>query len=149
MVSIKRRLTLLIVRNRLCLPQSRDAIQATTISRSKSFSAVFVTLTFTKSITSGARCPLFIHAFLDMRSLAVSPRSALQSPSSSAATLLHRLMVDSDGNCPECQAGLEQYCPHIPLTYNSPDVHLGGVTYGGYSDSIVVKEHFVLRVPST
>jgi alcohol dehydrogenase (NADP+) len=27
-------------------------------------------------------------------------------------------------------------------------VHLGGVTYGGYSDSIVVKEHFVLRVPS-
>ena len=34
------------------------------------------------------------------------------------------------------------------LTYNSPDVHLGGVTYGGYSDSIVVKEHFVLRVPS-
>jgi alcohol dehydrogenase (NADP+) len=34
------------------------------------------------------------------------------------------------------------------LTYNSPDVHLGGMTYGGYSDSIVVKEHFVLRVPS-
>jgi alcohol dehydrogenase (NADP+) len=57
-------------------------------------------------------------------------------------------MVDSDGNCPECQAGLEQYCPHVTLTYNSPDVHLGGVTYGGYSDSIVVKEHFVLRVPS-
>jgi alcohol dehydrogenase (NADP+) len=27
-------------------------------------------------------------------------------------------------------------------------VHLGGVTYGGYSDSVVVKEHFVLRVPS-
>jgi alcohol dehydrogenase (NADP+) len=57
-------------------------------------------------------------------------------------------MVDSDGNCSECQAGLEQYCPHMTLTYNSPDVHLGGVTYGGYSDSIVVKEHFVLRVPS-
>jgi uncharacterized zinc-type alcohol dehydrogenase-like protein len=57
-------------------------------------------------------------------------------------------MVDSDGNCPECQAGLEQYCPHVAFTYNSPDVHLGGVTYGGYSESIVVKEHFVLRVPS-
>jgi alcohol dehydrogenase (NADP+) len=57
-------------------------------------------------------------------------------------------MVDSDGNCPECQAGLEQYCPHVTFTYNSPDVHLGGVTYGGYSDSVVVKEHFVLRVPS-
>jgi uncharacterized zinc-type alcohol dehydrogenase-like protein len=36
----------------------------------------------------------------------------------------------------------------MTLTYNSPDVHLGGVTYGGYSDSIVVKEHFVLHVPS-
>lgn len=57
-------------------------------------------------------------------------------------------IVDSDGNCPECQAGLEQYCPHVTFTYNSPDVHLGGVTYGGYSESIVVKEHFVLRVPS-
>jgi len=36
----------------------------------------------------------------------------------------------------------------VTFTYNSPDVHLGGVTYGGYSDSIVVKEDFVLRVPS-
>src|SRR5438270_7417326 len=34
------------------------------------------------------------------------------------------------------------------LTFNSPDKHLGGVTYGGYSESIVVDEHFVLRVPS-
>ena len=57
-------------------------------------------------------------------------------------------MVDSDGNCHECQDGLEQFCPHVTLTYNSPDVHLGGVTYGGYSDSIVVKEHFVIHVPS-
>jgi uncharacterized zinc-type alcohol dehydrogenase-like protein len=57
-------------------------------------------------------------------------------------------LVDSDGTCPECQAGLEQFCPNMILTYNSPDMHLGGVTYGGYSDSIVVKEHFVLRVPS-
>ena len=57
-------------------------------------------------------------------------------------------LVDSDGNCPDCQAGLEQFCPHMTLTYNSPDVHLGGITYGGHSDSIVVKEHFVLRVPS-
>ena len=28
-------------------------------------------------------------------------------------------LVDSDGNCPECQAGLEQFCPHMTLTYNS------------------------------
>jgi len=56
-------------------------------------------------------------------------------------------MVDSDGTCPECKAGLEQFCSNFTLTYNSPDPHLGGVTYGGYSDSIVVKDHFVLRVP--
>jgi alcohol dehydrogenase (NADP+) len=57
-------------------------------------------------------------------------------------------MVDSDRTCPECQAGLEQFCPNITLTYNFPDKDLGGVTYGGYSDSIVVEERFVLRVPS-
>ena len=57
-------------------------------------------------------------------------------------------MVDSDRTCNACQDGLEQYCPNNILTYNSPDKHLGGVTYGGYSESIVVDEHFVLRVPS-
>jgi uncharacterized zinc-type alcohol dehydrogenase-like protein len=57
-------------------------------------------------------------------------------------------MVDSDGTCPECQAGLEQFCPNMTLTFNSPDKHLGGVTYGGYSDSVVVDERFVLRVPA-
>jgi uncharacterized zinc-type alcohol dehydrogenase-like protein len=57
-------------------------------------------------------------------------------------------LVDSDRTCPECQAGLEQFCPNLTLTYNSPDKHLGGVTYGGYSDSAVVDERFVLRVPS-
>ena len=57
-------------------------------------------------------------------------------------------MVDSDGTCPNCQTGLEQFCPNMTLTYNSPDKHLGGVTYGGYSDSIVVDERFVLRVPT-
>jgi alcohol dehydrogenase (NADP+) len=57
-------------------------------------------------------------------------------------------MVDSDGTCPECRAGLEQFCPNFTLTYNFPDKHLGGITYGGYSDSIVVDQKFVLRVPS-
>jgi uncharacterized zinc-type alcohol dehydrogenase-like protein len=57
-------------------------------------------------------------------------------------------MVDSDRTCPECQAGFEQFCPNMTLTYNFPDKHTGGVTYGGYSDSIVVDQHFVLRVPS-
>ncbi len=57
-------------------------------------------------------------------------------------------MVDSDRTCPECKAGLEQFCNNFTLTYNFPDKHLGGVTYGGYSDSIVVDENFVLRVPA-
>ena len=57
-------------------------------------------------------------------------------------------LVDSDGTCPECKAGLEQFCQNFTLTYNFPDKHTGKVTYGGYSDSIVVTERFVLRVPS-
>jgi len=57
-------------------------------------------------------------------------------------------MVDSDGTCPECKAGLEQFCANPTYTYNFPDKHLGGVTYGGYSDGIVVDQRFVLRVPS-
>jgi uncharacterized zinc-type alcohol dehydrogenase-like protein len=57
-------------------------------------------------------------------------------------------MVGSDRTCPECQAGLEQFCPNLTLTYNFPDKHLGGVTYGGYSESVVVDERFVLHVPA-
>ncbi|QXE89604.1 NAD(P)-dependent alcohol dehydrogenase [Geomonas subterranea] len=57
-------------------------------------------------------------------------------------------LVDSDHSCPSCEANLEQFCTNATFTYNSPDKHLGGITYGGYSDSIVVDEHFVLRVPT-
>jgi uncharacterized zinc-type alcohol dehydrogenase-like protein len=56
-------------------------------------------------------------------------------------------LVDSDGTCAECKAGLEQFCPNMTLTYNFPDQRSGGVTYGGYSDSIVVTERFVVSVP--
>jgi uncharacterized zinc-type alcohol dehydrogenase-like protein len=57
-------------------------------------------------------------------------------------------MVDSDRICESCRAGEENYCASMPvLTYNMPDKHLGGVTYGGYSQSIVVDEDFVLHVP--
>jgi uncharacterized zinc-type alcohol dehydrogenase-like protein len=59
-------------------------------------------------------------------------------------------MVDSDRVCENCRAGEEQYCVKVPtFTYNSPDPILGGVTYGGYSESIVVDEAFVLRVSGT
>ncbi|MEO8383522.1 MAG: NAD(P)-dependent alcohol dehydrogenase [Acidobacteriota bacterium] len=56
-------------------------------------------------------------------------------------------MVDSDGTCQQCKDGFEQFCPNQILTYASPDKHLGGVTYGGYSDSVVVDERFVLHIP--
>lgn len=55
-------------------------------------------------------------------------------------------MVDACRTCPECQDGLEQYCDHTVYTYNSPDRHTGQVTYGGYSNLIVVDQHFVLRI---
>jgi uncharacterized zinc-type alcohol dehydrogenase-like protein len=56
-------------------------------------------------------------------------------------------MVDSCGVCENCSEGLEQYCLKFPvLTYNGEDKILGGVTYGGYSESIVVDERFALRV---
>jgi len=58
-------------------------------------------------------------------------------------------LVGSDRTCPSCKADLENFCPNATYTFNSPDKHgTAPVTYGGYSDSIVVDEHFVLRVPS-
>jgi uncharacterized zinc-type alcohol dehydrogenase-like protein len=57
-------------------------------------------------------------------------------------------MVDSDRTCPNCREGLEQFCDTgFTGTYNSPDKFLGGMTYGGYSKSIVVDQYFVLHVP--
>ncbi len=57
-------------------------------------------------------------------------------------------MVDSCRKCASCETGLEQYCENeIIFTYNCPDRHSGGMTYGGYSNQIVVDEKFVLRVP--
>jgi uncharacterized zinc-type alcohol dehydrogenase-like protein len=56
-------------------------------------------------------------------------------------------MVDSCRSCPSCKEGLDQYCDgELTLTYDSPDKHTGRMTYGGYSDQIVVDEDFVLRI---
>jgi len=56
-------------------------------------------------------------------------------------------LVDSCRSCRACREGQEQFCEGpATFTYNSTDVHLGGVTYGGYSDSLVVDEAFALRV---
>jgi len=57
-------------------------------------------------------------------------------------------MVDSCQSCEACEEGLEQYCENgMTATYNSKDKHLGGHTYGGYSEEIIVDEKFVLNVP--
>ena len=57
-------------------------------------------------------------------------------------------MVDSCGHCPSCTDGEEQYCETTGFvgTYNGPDPVMGGHTMGGYSDHIVVKQDFVLKV---
>lgn len=58
-------------------------------------------------------------------------------------------LVDSCGTCDSCKKDLEQYClTGFTGTYNGKDKHLGGHTFGGYSEKIVVEEHFVLKVPS-
>jgi uncharacterized zinc-type alcohol dehydrogenase-like protein len=58
-------------------------------------------------------------------------------------------MVDSCRTCDHCSKGLEQFCKSGAIfTYNAPDKHLGGMTYGGYSERVVCDEAFTLRVPT-
>ena len=58
-------------------------------------------------------------------------------------------LVDSCGECESCKHDLEQYCSNgWTGTYNGKDKHLGTRTFGGYSEKIVVDEHFVLKVPA-
>jgi uncharacterized zinc-type alcohol dehydrogenase-like protein len=58
-------------------------------------------------------------------------------------------LVDSCRTCASCKQDLEQYCLNGWVgTYNSADKHLGGMTYGGYSEKVVVDENYVLKVPS-
>ncbi|GAB0077482.1 NAD(P)-dependent alcohol dehydrogenase [Pseudomonas sp. CFBP 8772] len=57
-------------------------------------------------------------------------------------------MVDSCRHCAACKSDLEQYCSEGPtMTYATPDRIDGSNTMGGYSSSIVVSEHFVVRIP--
>jgi uncharacterized zinc-type alcohol dehydrogenase-like protein len=59
-------------------------------------------------------------------------------------------LVDSCRTCSSCRDGLEQFCEKVAtFTYNSPDVHTGARTYGGYSERIVVDEAFTLRISDT
>ncbi|MBL4561287.1 MAG: NAD(P)-dependent alcohol dehydrogenase [Labilibaculum sp.] len=56
-------------------------------------------------------------------------------------------MVDACLGCENCEDDREQNCKDVAFIYNSPDKISGGHTYGGYSDKIVVKEHFAIRIP--
>jgi alcohol dehydrogenase (NADP+)/uncharacterized zinc-type alcohol dehydrogenase-like protein len=59
-------------------------------------------------------------------------------------------MVDSCGECSNCKNGLEQHCLRwaTKFTYGFPDESLPtGITQGGYSINIVVKQHFVVKIP--
>jgi uncharacterized zinc-type alcohol dehydrogenase-like protein len=56
-------------------------------------------------------------------------------------------LVDSCKTCNNCKADLEQYCPEWVGTYGGYDKHLDTTTHGGYSETIVVDEAYVLRVP--
>jgi len=59
-------------------------------------------------------------------------------------------LVDSCGVCSNCENKLEQYCLNgFTATYNSETKDPGGFTYGGYSQSIVAQESFVLKVPDS
>jgi len=56
-------------------------------------------------------------------------------------------LVDSCRECPECEHGLEQYCPSAVYTYGGVDHHDHRPTQGGYSEKIIVSDAFVLRIP--
>ena len=58
-------------------------------------------------------------------------------------------LVDSCRTCSSCENDLEQYCENGWVgTYGGFDKHLDQPTHGGYSEKIVVDEHFVLKVPA-
>jgi uncharacterized zinc-type alcohol dehydrogenase-like protein len=61
-------------------------------------------------------------------------------------------MVDSCRTCSHCAQGLEQFCygpGGCVFSYNGADKHMGGMTFGGYSEKVVCDEAFTLKVPAT
>lgn len=57
-------------------------------------------------------------------------------------------IVDSCGKCPACRHDLEQFCESgTTLSFNTPDKHLGGMTYGGFSQTYICRESYTLKIP--
>ncbi len=58
-------------------------------------------------------------------------------------------IVDSCRTCHYCAEGFEQFCEAgNTIVFGSPDKYLGGSNYGGFSESIVANEDFILHVPA-
>lgn len=58
-------------------------------------------------------------------------------------------IVDSCQHCSPCRHDLEQYCENgTTYSYNTPDKHLGGITFGGFSQTYVCKQDYVLSIPA-
>jgi len=59
-------------------------------------------------------------------------------------------IIDSCGKCEYCKDDVEQFCDEeVTFSFNSPDKHLGGATFGGFSETYVCNEKYVLRVPES
>ena len=59
-------------------------------------------------------------------------------------------IVDSCGKCEYCEDDLEQFCDTgVTFSFNSPDKYLGGATFGGFSETYVCNEKYVLHMPKT
>lgn len=58
-------------------------------------------------------------------------------------------IVDSCGHCPACERDMQQFCEEgTSLSFNTPDKHLGGMTYGGFSKTYVCKDKYMLHMPN-
>jgi uncharacterized zinc-type alcohol dehydrogenase-like protein len=59
-------------------------------------------------------------------------------------------IVDSCGHCEYCKDDIQQFCDEgTTYSFNSPDKHLGGATFGGFSESIITNENYVFHMPET
>jgi uncharacterized zinc-type alcohol dehydrogenase-like protein len=59
-------------------------------------------------------------------------------------------IIDSCGKCESCKDGLEQFCDGgLTFSFNSPDKYLGKATYGGFSETYVAHEKYMLHIPET
>ena len=114
------------------------------MSRSKSSIAAFAIPTFIRHATNGTVYPCLPGHEIVGRVTKTGAEATLFKTGDLAAV---GPMVDSCRTCRSCREGLEQFCERgFTPTYNGVDKVIGGPTFGGYSNTIVVDEAFVLRI---